>query len=770
MKILWFTDSHATAKNPNSRLDIYYKSVLAKFTEVGQIAKQEQATFIVCTGDLFHTPNVSTKFAGELAEIIRTWKVPFLCVPGNHDVFGYNISTIDQTMLGLLAKNGTVRLLTRANSVKFKVGNKTVSLEGQEYFDEIDLDPVNYEPTVQADFNIIAAHGMLLDKPYLPNVPHTLISSIMNPADITVVGHYHPGFKEVSSNGGMFFNPESLLRVEANSHNKTAMPKVLITDLQDAGNNISYTYKYIQLQCAKPGPDVFDYNAKQIVQQQTNIMAQFKSLTQNNSNSTMSINNTVNQVLLENKNLDKDIIAKTYDYLQQAQLSASNDLASKGFIEEPTRLFIEEVGMVNFQSHENTVVNFVNGFNSIIGESNMGKTSIARLIRWILTDKPKGSDFIMTGKDTVSGYIKMSNGIKVTRERDRKSAGKYVIEYADGTSKSFSGFGNEVPMDVINALQMPYINFGSSKTSLNLAEQLDGPFFIGSSAADRAVAMGQIIGADVLDDAISKVSKEVLASTKKVNVLETEAKRLETELKTFDDLEDRKNHIIACETVLKQISETEKQIAELESLSSELSSLEQEIQHKNTSISTFNYLPTLEGALDKIEKFLDSLQYADDLINEYEEVVQEIATISCCLGKHVDIDRLSKAIQKATAMCDQVSEYELLLEEYNQLEVQVSILDNQVKANSVNVDVEALSKEVEEIKVLEELLKEINGYDTQINLYSTQINRDKELVEESEQKLIKAKEDLVNYLKENNICPLCNRELDNDTINHIVCN
>ena len=53
--------------------------------------------------------------------MIKSWQIPVYVVPGNHDIEGYTIDTIDQTKLGLLAKAGEVKLLTRDNPVVLNI-------------------------------------------------------------------------------------------------------------------------------------------------------------------------------------------------------------------------------------------------------------------------------------------------------------------------------------------------------------------------------------------------------------------------------------------------------------------------------------------------------------------------------------------------------------------------------------------------------------------------------------------------------------------------
>ena len=113
MKILHITDSHATVKSPEGRRDIYYISFLKKLYELGYVIKRNKIDMVIHTGDMFHTPRVSDKFAGQISEIMKSWGIPVYVVPGNHDIDGYSVNTIDQTKLGLLSKTEVINILDR---------------------------------------------------------------------------------------------------------------------------------------------------------------------------------------------------------------------------------------------------------------------------------------------------------------------------------------------------------------------------------------------------------------------------------------------------------------------------------------------------------------------------------------------------------------------------------------------------------------------------------------------------------------------------------
>jgi exonuclease SbcD len=131
MKFVFATDTHLKGRNPSSRTDDFPKAMITKLEELCLVAEHEAAEAILHGGDLFDVPDVSNTLIGYIASILKRCPVPFYLVPGNHDLFGYNLTSLPQTALGVLVKAGLVQLLTRQGSFAWFGGqNTTVAVQG----------------------------------------------------------------------------------------------------------------------------------------------------------------------------------------------------------------------------------------------------------------------------------------------------------------------------------------------------------------------------------------------------------------------------------------------------------------------------------------------------------------------------------------------------------------------------------------------------------------------------------------------------------------
>ena len=550
MKILHITDSHGTAKGPESRKDVYYITFLKKLYELGFVVKKMGIDMIIHTGDLFHTARVSDKFAGQVSEMIKAMGIPFYVVPGNHDIEGYTTDTIDQTKLGLLAKAGVVTILDRDNPIRITANQDgeeyTVAISGQEYYAHIDEGNTRDFEMQQdeADLNILAIHGYLTDTPQHPDIKCTMCQNVVTDADLILTGHYHRAFEWSDGQNLDIFNPGSMLRVEQTDYNKNHIPQYGILDIElDDTGSIVWDYKFHQFKIAQPSTVVFDYTAKYKAKTASITLDGFKNSIANTMTA-IQPSATIDKIITDicaAGNVDATIQQLSLDtYHNTLQTIPDEFEVQQGFIEAQKTKKIIRVVLDNFQSHEHTEIDFDNGLNIIVGESNNGKTSIFRSIMWVIDNQPLGTDFIMAGKDSCSVRIEYDDGTFIERGRTLKDTGYYKVQYIDENGNmqtaEYRGFTNAVPVEIANIHQMPKVNITKDiETHLNVLSQLDGPFLLTESPLVKASAIGRITGTHVVDAAIKESNKTIQGNRKLIKNYEQDIIEKENELKTLPD-------------------------------------------------------------------------------------------------------------------------------------------------------------------------------------------------------------------------------------------
>lgn len=369
MKLLFMTDTHITARTPSSRLDDIQESIKMKFKEIGVLIQKENIEAVLHGGDMFNTPEVSNKFVGEIAEIIRGYNIPFYITTGNHDLQGQNEDSLPYTKLGLLSSTGVIKLLNRKNPIVLNDNGYKISVEGQEYYPNIDKNPSeDYKVHNQtSNFKILVAHSMLLEKPFHEGTTYTLIKDVKTEADLILAGHYHPGFKTQNVNNTWFMNPGSLVRMEASTESLKAKPKVIILEF----NNGVFSYSDYELQTAKPGKEIFSSKNLQ-KKAYSNSLEAFNSKLKNIKLDDVNIVNLIDEYVKTHPE-DVNVVTKAKDEIVKVQ---REQVVDSGFASAQSNVCIDKVVLKNFQAHENLEVDFTNGLNTITGESNAGKVKL----------------------------------------------------------------------------------------------------------------------------------------------------------------------------------------------------------------------------------------------------------------------------------------------------------------------------------------------------------------------------------------------------------
>lgn len=259
MRILFLTDTHIRGTSPENRLDDFPKTLKEKLLEVIKICKENNIDYILHGGDFFDRPDVSLSVVGEYIGIFKAHDIPIYLITGNHDVYGHNPKTLNRTIMGIFEKLDLLTVIHPNKKYFLKKDDLIVQLTGQPYIYNIDdkLQRRLYKTKKdeKADYSIHLTHGMLLDKPFIKHIPHTLIDHIKDTeADITLGGHYHTGY-EVKLDNKYFLNPGSLVRITNSLEELKRKPKVYIIDLD---KNRGISYKGIYLKSAKKGEKVLD--------------------------------------------------------------------------------------------------------------------------------------------------------------------------------------------------------------------------------------------------------------------------------------------------------------------------------------------------------------------------------------------------------------------------------------------------------------------------------------------------------------------------------
>ena len=146
---------------------------------------------------------------------------------------------------------------------------------------------------------------------------------------------------------------------------------------------------------------------------------------------------------------------------------------------------IKKMIIKNFESHENSEIEFSDGLNLIIGQSNQGKSSIVRALAVVVANR-FDKESVRTGKDFCSITVMTEKG-SVTAERG-EDTNHWIIETPDGKKKEYRNIGTTTPPEVLTVLGMGERVHGEIKELPNIMFQLEKHYMLSEIDGKKATS------------------------------------------------------------------------------------------------------------------------------------------------------------------------------------------------------------------------------------------------------------------------------------------
>ena len=139
----------------------------------------------------------------------------------------------------------------------------------------------------------------------------------------------------------------------------------------------------------------------------------------------------------------------------------------------PTPIFMKHIKNLilnNFQQWKKGNIQFKEGLNVIVGNTESGKSTLFRAINSILTGKMP-EDYVRKGTKGCEVEVQFSDDTFFKRSRTKKD------NIANANGVIFERVGKEIPFEYFNKLGKTSIEFGSKELSLCSYSQFEPHFF-----------------------------------------------------------------------------------------------------------------------------------------------------------------------------------------------------------------------------------------------------------------------------------------------------
>lgn len=353
---------------------------------------------------------------------------------------------------------------------------------------------------------------------------------------------------------------------------------------------------------------------------------------------------------------------------------------------------IKSLYIENFQSIKRLRLNFrENEFLGIMGENNVGKTSIIRAINLLATaaeTRHVKKHYVRKGAKNLTIVLETYEGDKITLVRGKDNY--YLIQDKDGNIEEYpSNANSRVPERVLEILDL-FVDVETKQTYNIVTGANKLPLFSSTPSANYKL-MQKILRLDEVNDAMQKMKEDIAKIDSELTMVQLSAESVKQQIEEIDkELED--------EIILEnQLTFLEKQKKNLYALDKYIDLNEQLTELKK------GYTPVLldKEALFKLGKSISNLEKLEKIIRLSEQI-SELEKSKVKVDK--PSNELITKLENDLKVCEKLESY---LKKYKELR---DLNKSLIKIEKPNVDlsvVEKLEKLLLNVKQKKSLVQEL---------------------------------------------------------------
>ncbi len=261
---------------------------------------------------------------------------------------------------------------------------------------------------------------------------------------------------------------------------------------------------------------------------------------------------------------------------------------------------IQEIRYQNVQAHRQRRLAFEPGLNVIVGETDKGKSSLIRGLRWLALHE-SASGLITHGETVMKVGVKTPNGT-IIRFKDSKESGyKLGEEY-------FKACKTDQPKEVQDRLSLTEINFQS---------QFDSMFLLAATGGQRAKEINKLVALEDIDLATTWLKSKSAKLATLMQAAEDKISKCNADLEAYVDLDERLKIYASLREVFDRISENNTKAKALTQFIYELEAIDGFLR---TNVAATMRLESLIAALERLEATKAAKAALESLISDQKAV------------------------------------------------------------------------------------------------------------------------------------------------------
>ncbi len=270
---------------------------------------------------------------------------------------------------------------------------------------------------------------------------------------------------------------------------------------------------------------------------------------------------------------------------------------------------LKKIKIQGFQKHRNKGIEFEN-ITVIVGPSDKGKSSILRGLKWICTNRPKGDTFISWDRENAKVTLGIDDHIVIRRKG--KKGNHY---YLDGVK--YAAFGNGVPQDIANILNVGPLNWQSQHSSHYLFSKTPG---------EVAKELNKIVALDTIDRVLGGLASELRKAKATTAVVRDRLDSARKERKRLSWIKGANRELRGIEALQEQFGKVKQELAGIEDLLGEGLRAKESIEVTGKSIlDASRAIQEIERDMEAVQKVKEGYRSLSRVIAEYNAVQEELS-------------------------------------------------------------------------------------------------------------------------------------------------
>lgn len=419
----------------------------------------------------------------------------------------------------------------------------------------------------------------------------------------------------------------------------------------------------------------------------------------------------------------------------------------------------------NFQNIKHAKLD-IKGFSVLVGESNIGKTSVCRAFQCVAENIPS-SGFIRHGESKAKVQITHhERAWRVTWERTEAGA-KYRLDFfeeLDGKvnlgkivkTERFDKPGRSVP-DPIQKLGFLRLATEDLTTQIGYASQHRYMFLLDEPKQLVQLA-GELRAVSKLNNAMAAARSETRGVKDEARLLEAQHTKLRTDQKALRGCEDLEQLVQEAERATQELEQIEQEAEGLAKIKNRSSSVRAQLGQTQKTLRGLGGVEKLEGQLDLLEQIQQEIFPTETELKElqgqqfrFEKIKQAVPVLRSQIevgerAKHLDLDALedlTDAVGELWRIQGRLDRLQKAAQRVRSIS-QMDLIDGGV--------IDQLEGELNDLRGLRELQDRLRGVKGRV----------KDLKEErtkSEALLTVLEDEIRDFVNKHPICEVCGQEM-----------